>query len=105
MDDKVINAVTYCPTKELVADYLRKPLQGSLFHIHHNSILGITDADEALFAESYKNKIGTRWFHYHCNRLKDYFIFTFITISPDHNECKSVLEIVYIVGGIDLLAF
>ena len=61
MDDKVIKAVTYCPTKELVADYLRKSLQGFLFRTHRNSILGITDADEGLYAESYKNEIvGTR---------------------------------------------
>ena len=26
--------VTYCPTKEMVADYLSKPLQGSLFSKH-----------------------------------------------------------------------
>jgi hypothetical protein len=60
MDDKVINAVTYCPPKELVADYLSKPLQGSLFRTHRNSILGITDADEAFYAESYKNETGTK---------------------------------------------
>jgi hypothetical protein len=60
MDDKIINAVTYCPTKELVADYLSKPLQGSLFRTHCNSILGITDADEAYNAESYKNETGTK---------------------------------------------
>ena len=60
MDDNVINAVTYCPTKELVTDYLSKPLQGSLFRTHRNSILGISDADEAFYAESYKNETGTK---------------------------------------------
>ena len=60
MDDNVINVVTYCLTKELVVNNLSKPLQGSRFRIHCNSILGIIDADEALYAESYKNKIGTR---------------------------------------------
>ena len=60
MDDNVINVVTYCAKKELVANYLNKPLQGSLFRIHRNSILEITDADEAYYAESYKNEIGTR---------------------------------------------
>ena len=59
MDDKIINAVTYCPTKELVADYLSKPLQGSLFRTHRNSILGITESDEAFYAESYKNETST----------------------------------------------
>ena len=60
MDNKVINGVTYCPTKKLVADYLSKPPQGSLFRTHRNSILGITNADEAFYAESYKNETGTK---------------------------------------------
>ena len=34
--------VTYCPTKEIVSDYLSKLLQGSLFQKHHNTLLGIT---------------------------------------------------------------
>ena len=34
--------VTYCPTKEMVADYLSKPLQGSLLRLHNKSLMGIT---------------------------------------------------------------
>ena len=34
--------VSYCPTKEMVADYLSKPLQGSLFRLHRNVIMGLT---------------------------------------------------------------
>ena len=34
--------VTYCPTKEMLADYLSKPLQGSLFCLHRNTLMGIT---------------------------------------------------------------
>jgi hypothetical protein len=34
--------VTYCPTKEMVADYLSKPLQGSLFRLHRSAIMGLT---------------------------------------------------------------
>ena len=34
--------VTYCPTKEMVSDYLSKPLQGSLFCAHRNKLMGIT---------------------------------------------------------------
>ena len=60
MDDKVINAVTYFPTKELMADYLSKPLQGSLLQTRCNSILGIINADEAFYAASYKNETGTK---------------------------------------------
>jgi hypothetical protein len=32
--------VIYHPTKQMVSDYLTKPLQGSLFRIHRNSIMG-----------------------------------------------------------------
>ena len=34
--------VTYCPTKEMVADYLSKLLQGSLFRLYRNTLMGIT---------------------------------------------------------------
>ena len=34
--------VAYCPTKEMVSDYLSKPLQGSLFRLHCNTIMGLT---------------------------------------------------------------
>ena len=37
--------VSYCPTKEMVSDYLSKPLQGSLFWLHRNAIMGITSDD------------------------------------------------------------
>ena len=32
--------VQYCPTKQMVADYYSKPLQGALFHIFRNAIMG-----------------------------------------------------------------
>ena len=32
--------VIYHPTKEMVSDYLTKPLQGSLFRTHRNSLMG-----------------------------------------------------------------
>ena len=34
--------VIYYPTKEMVADYLFKPLQGSLFCLHRSAVMGIT---------------------------------------------------------------
>ena len=34
--------VEYCPTKEMVSDYLSKPLQGSLFRLHRNTLMGVT---------------------------------------------------------------
>ena len=36
--------VTYCLTKEIVSDYLSKPLQGSLFRVHCNTLMDITPA-------------------------------------------------------------
>ena len=38
--DQTVTAITYCPTKEIMTNYLSKPLQGSLFRIHQNSIMG-----------------------------------------------------------------
>ena len=34
--------VTYYPTKEMISDYLLKPLQDSLFRLHRNTLTGIT---------------------------------------------------------------
>ena len=42
--DEIV-VVSYCPTKEMVSDYLSKPLQGSLFRLHCNAIMGITSDD------------------------------------------------------------
>ena len=56
LNDQTITAVTYQPTKEMVADYLSKPLQGSLFRKHRNAILGITERDEAEALEHYRKR-------------------------------------------------
>ena len=37
--------MSYCPTKEMVSDYLSKPIQGSLFRMHRNAIMGITNEE------------------------------------------------------------
>ena len=58
LEKKMITAITYKPTKELVADYFTKPLQGSLFRKHRNNIMGITEADEAYHAQWYKEHCG-----------------------------------------------
>ena len=34
--------VTYYPTTPMITDYLSKPLQGSLFCLHRNTLMGIT---------------------------------------------------------------
>ena len=54
----MINGITYKPTKELVADYFTKLLQGSLFRKHRNNIMEISEMDEAIHAEVYQNIYG-----------------------------------------------
>ena len=50
--------VTYCPTKEMVSDYLSKLLQGSLFWVHRNTLMGITPAINIQYKLLYaKNKV------------------------------------------------
>ena len=57
LDEGLITAITYEPTESMVADYLTKPLQGSLFRKHRNSILGITEAEEAEAHRIYQERI------------------------------------------------
>ena len=54
----MITAITYKPTKELVADYFTKPLQGTLFRTHRNNIMGITELDESFYFDKYHKKYG-----------------------------------------------
>jgi hypothetical protein len=46
--------MSYCPTKEMVSGYFTKPLQGSLFRVHRNAIMGISQADYDFYADEYK---------------------------------------------------
>ena len=50
--------VVYCPTKEMVSDYLTKPLQGSLFRTHRNSIMGLSDDDISRYYDEYLKMKG-----------------------------------------------
>ena len=45
--------VVYCPTKEMLSDYLSKPLQGSLFRLHCNTLMGLTPALDIQYKLSY----------------------------------------------------
>ena len=47
-------SITYCPTKEMVSDFLTKPLQGSLFRLHRNSIMGVSDGDLIRYQQDYE---------------------------------------------------
>ena len=54
LQDRMLTAISYCPTKEMTLDYLSKPLQGSLFRTHQNAIMGITEHDKAKSFNEYK---------------------------------------------------
>jgi hypothetical protein len=45
--------IVYCPTKEMVSDYLTKPLQGSLFRTHRNSIMGVSENELSRYQDEY----------------------------------------------------
>ena len=60
LNEGFISAVTYHPTEDMVSDYLTKPLQGSLFRKHRNSILGITERDEAEAHRLYSIRIKSQ---------------------------------------------
>jgi hypothetical protein len=38
-------AIQYCPTKQMVADYFTKPLQGELFYKFRDQIMGVVSMD------------------------------------------------------------
>ena len=52
--------VTYCPTKEMVSDYLSKPLQSSLFRTHRNTLMGILEADCITYKVAYAEQKALR---------------------------------------------
>jgi hypothetical protein len=45
--------IVLCPTKEMVSDYLTKPLQGSLFRTHRNSIMGVSENELSCYQDVY----------------------------------------------------
>ena len=55
VEDRTV-IVTYCPTKEMVSDYLSKPLQGSLFRTHRNTLMDISAAEESLYKIVYEKE-------------------------------------------------
>ena len=63
MADKVKNnelKMLYCPTKEIISEFFTKPLQGTLFKVRINSILGINHDDMPLHLEHYAQFIKSR---------------------------------------------
>ena len=50
--------IIYCPTKEMVADFFTKPLQGVLFVTHRNMVLGIGEDDMPIYRAQYDKYIA-----------------------------------------------
>ena len=46
--------VNYCPTASMVSDYFSKPLQGSLFRVHRNTLMGVSEQDLKQFKIEYE---------------------------------------------------
>ena len=46
--------VNYCSTASMVSDYLSKSLQGSLFRVHQNTLMGVTEQDLKQFKIEYE---------------------------------------------------
>jgi hypothetical protein len=47
--------VIYWPTKQMVSDYLTKPLQGALFRTHRNSIMGHSEDSISKYRKEYSD--------------------------------------------------
>ena len=52
--------VNYCPTASMVADYLSKPIQGSLFRVHRNTLMGVTEQEIKQFKIDYEEAKRTQ---------------------------------------------
>ena len=52
--------VMYCPTKEMVSNYLSEPLQGSLFRTHHNTFMGISTVVDIEYKLAYAKEKALR---------------------------------------------
>ena len=46
--------IMYCPTKQMIAYFFTKPLQGELYFTHRNVILGIQECDMPLYINIYR---------------------------------------------------
>ena len=51
--------VSYCPTRDMLADYFSKPLQGSLFRKFRNLILNVSPKDELNAGHGEQECVGT----------------------------------------------
>ena len=56
LNNGTIFYVQYCATKLMISDFMTKPLQGSLFWKHRNTILGIGENEEAYHHRIYHER-------------------------------------------------
>ncbi len=49
--------IKWCPTKEMVADFMTKPLQGSHFRTLHNLIMGMASIKKAKYPSKSKSRL------------------------------------------------
>ena len=47
-------SIIYCPTKQMIADFFTKPLQGVLYFTHRDSLLGIKECDMPIYKKAYQ---------------------------------------------------
>ena len=80
LQDKTLKAISHCPTKEMVSDYLSKSLQGSLFRTHRSAIMGINNQDEAKSFNAYKMQLAHKKPSGWMRSLFLFFILCFIFI-------------------------
>ena len=59
VEDGTIVMMFY-PTKEMVSDYLSKPLQGSLFRTHRNTLMGILAVEDSIYQIAYAKQKALR---------------------------------------------
>ena len=64
MTDKVKSGdvvIVYHPTKEIVSDYLTKPLNGTPLKSHCNTIMGLTKEYNTYYKMQYENAKDAYW--------------------------------------------
>jgi hypothetical protein len=49
--------IVYCPTEKMVADFSSKLLQGKIFIIHRNTMLGISADEFDMYKQWYKEAL------------------------------------------------
>lgn len=74
--DKGELSIEYCPTQLMVADFLTKPLQGKLYHIFRNVIMGYSHIDTIKPNDQrsieIKERVGNNMISMNCEENRSY---------------------------------